>query len=94
MSIEFVHPQAASCIPTKEGVKLDPLTEPFEYVEATMPTKHGFVIRWGMKHFGFGEITFGPVDGKWSFESECMSDDFVVRVLTEWVKRMDEENAK
>lgn len=43
----------------------------------------GFVIQWGTKSAGFGELTFYQLeDGRLQFQNEGMSADFCKRVLT------------
>lgn len=41
----------------------------------------GFVVRWGLEDFGFGELTFYLHEGKLVCDTECMSRDFVRAAL-------------
>lgn len=46
----------------------------------------GFVLEWGVKNFGFGQITFRKDNGKLIVDTEAMDDDFVRQALKFWLK--------
>lgn len=45
------------------------------------------VFSWACKGIGFGELTFYLQNGKLNLDTESMSDEFVVALMTEAVKR-------
>lgn len=45
------------------------------------------VLSWACKGIGFGEVTFYIRDGKLGIDTEAMSDEFVIALMTEAVKR-------
>jgi len=83
--VGFSHPDAEKCFP----IKLDARNKKLEFVYCTcMNTSKAFIIMWGVKNLGFGEITFSHVlGGRVKVESEGMGNEFVVEVLKELLKR-------
>ena len=66
----------------------------WEFVACTLGStfKHdrgeGFVIRWAIKGFGFGNLTFvRRPDGKVECDNECMSREFVQACMAAFVLR-------
>ena len=41
----------------------------------------GFIISWGCKNVGFGELTFFSKDGKTHCDSEAMGKEFIKQAL-------------
>ncbi len=46
----------------------------------------GFVLKWGVPGFGFGEITFVNRNGELTVDTECMSKEFVAAALDRLLK--------
>lgn len=46
-------------------------------------------IMWGIKKFGFGEISFYFEDNKWKIDAETLDKDFVKMILNEFVDRAE-----
>lgn len=52
-----------------------------------MPT--GFILEWGAKGMGFGELTFvQKLDGKIECETECMGREFVEQAIAALLKKV------
>ena len=50
---------------------------------------NGFVLTWGTKEHGWGELTFKNVTkDRIECDSECMSKDFVEKVLNEFLNKV------
>ena len=51
-------------------------------IDYVQPFEKGVILGWGCPGIGFGQLTFRLVDEKLEIDTECMSDAFVIAVLT------------
>lgn len=51
----------------------------------------GFIIEWGVKKVGFGQLTFYTQEGQLNIDSECMSKEFAMRAFKELIEKLDNE---
>ena len=50
--------------------------------------KESILFQWGVKEFGFGEISFHyNKDGELECDNECMSKEFIKAILCDFVDR-------
>lgn len=77
----------------KEFEKIDWNADDISISEIQCWSKHerndgGFVVRWQKPHCGFGELSFFLKDGKLRCHSECMSREFISKVMSQIVKEL------
>ena len=76
------------------------MSKQYEIIEATgkmykcnalRPDTYALNIEWGANWIGFGElnITYNEKTGKWSKDTEYMSDEFCQAVLAKWLADME-----
>ena len=76
------------------------MSKEYEIIEATgkmykcndhYPDIYALNIKWVAKGIGFGElnITYNEKTGKWSKDTEYMSDEFCQAVLAKWLAGME-----
>ena len=76
------------------------MSKQYEIIEATgemhkcndhYPDTYALNIKWVAKEIGFGElnITYNEKTGKWSKDTEYMSDEFCQSVLAKWLAGME-----
>ena len=76
------------------------MSKKYEIIEATgkmykcnalRPDTYALNIEWGANWIGFGElnITYNEKTGKWSKDTEYMSDEFCQAVLAKWLADME-----
>ena len=76
------------------------MSKEYEIIEATgkmykcnalRPDTYALNIEWGANWIGFGElnITYNEKTGKWSKDTEYMSDEFCQAVLAKWLADME-----
>jgi hypothetical protein len=89
-----------------EAVNQDNLSEAMDFLNPKKQAPKGYkfvglacsvysgavVLSWACKGIGFGEVTFYLRDGKLNLDNEGMSDEFVVALMTEAVKREKKGN--
>lgn len=56
-----------------------------------LPDTYALNIEWGAEGIGFGElnIKYNEKTGKWSKDTEYMSDKFCQAVLAKWISDME-----
>lgn len=57
--------------------------------DKTAPHCDQFTISWTAKGVGFGQFHFYKKDEKWYCNNECMSKDFIKRVLSTFVDEVE-----
>ena len=78
------------------------MSKQYEIIEATgkmykcnalRPDTYALNIEWGANGIGFGElnIKYNEKTGKWSKDTEYMSDEFCQAVLAKWLAGMERQ---